>query len=386
MCLILSSGERETVRSGIGPASLLIFSCLIGGCLAGSDEAPPPDTAHDPGYRFLHSKDADEDLFFCQLCHGEDFDGTPLVLSCFACHPSPAPPFVMHPPSLEPTHPWRFPVNHGSEAKKDIQGCQGCHGQKGGPGSNPSFAVPIGNLERGCESAEGCHFNGPFDNGHNPGTAHPALDPDDSGKQDLMHWYGERIPFVDGSGRQQIYLISHYNAGNLESACTLCHGAALGGGAGPACTDCHIIDAVADPTGCVSCHGTPVGPPADLIDEVGRREELEGNPVYRTFTEEVSRGFHLEHDTIACRDRDSTEDCRSCHGATFNVDKHHDLVGDTIPEDTDAPFGTPGDEYECLSCHEVFFNPITQDFEFKVERDCIACHAHPFPAELPCPE
>ena len=108
--------------------------------------------------------------------------------------------------------------------------------------------MPIGNLERGCESAEGCHFNGPFDNGHNPGTAHPALDPDDSGKQDLMHWYGERIPFVDGSGRQQIYLISHYNAGNLEGACTLCHGAALDGGTGPACTDCHIIDAVADPT------------------------------------------------------------------------------------------------------------------------------------------
>lgn len=373
------------MRSGLRLASLLIFGCVICSCLAGSGEEESPKTVHDPAYRFSHSADADEDLFFCQNCHGEDFDGTSLVPSCFECHPS-GPPFVLHPPSLEPSLPWRFPVNHGSEAKKDLQGCQGCHGQKGGPGSNPSFAIPLGTLEQGCESSEGCHSNGPFENGHNPGTAHPVLDPADPSKQDLKHWYGEAIVFVDGTGQEQIHLISHFNAGNLADACALCHGAGLAGGAGPACTDCHILDAVDNPAQCVSCHGTPVGPPADLIEEVGRGQELEGNPVYQTFTEEVSKGFHLEHDSIACQDRDSTEDCRSCHGTTGSVDKHHVLMGDIIPEDTVAPFGIPGEEYECLSCHRVVFNPITQDFEFEVVRECNACHIDPFPAELPCPE
>ena len=363
---------------------LMVSGFLIGSCLAGTEEEVP-ETVHEPWFCLHHAAEAEEDPFFCQLCHGEDFEGTSLVPSCFVCHPS-GPPFVLHPPSMVPSLPWRFPVNHGSEAKKDLKACRGCHGLCGSR-TNRAFDVPLGDLEKGCESAEGCHSNGPYDNGHNPGTAHPSLDPEDPSKQDLFHWYGERITFLNDSEEEEEYFISHYNAGNLPDACTLCHGAGLAGGVGPACMDCHVIDPVANRIRCVSCHGQPpVGSTADLIEEVGRGQELEGNPVYQTFRQEVAKGFHLEHDTIPCRERDSTEACRSCHGTTANVDKHHLLVGSTIPEGTDAPFGKPGDPYECLTCHEVVFNPITLDFEFKVVRDCNACHEAPFPAVLPCPE
>ena len=233
---------------------------------------------------------------------------------------------------------------------------------------------------KGCESTEGCHSNGPYNNGHNPRTAHPSLDLEDPSKQDLFHWYGEAITFEDDSEQGQSYLISHYNAGNLEGACTLCHGATLAGGVGPACTGCHVMDPVPNPARCVSCHGwPPVGSPADLIEEVGREEELYNNPVYRTFTQEVAKGFHLQHDTIPSEDRETTEDCRSCHGETENVDNHHLFVGKRIPDDTDAPFGEPGEVYVCLTCHEVVLNPITHEFEFKVVRDCNACHTDEFP-------
>jgi len=372
------------VTSDLRMIILMVCGLCIGACLSGTDEEVE-ETVHEAGYCFRHVAEAEEDLFFCQLCHGEDFGGTSLVPSCFVCHPS-GPPFVLHPPPLVPSLPWRFPVNHGSEAKKDLKACQGCHGLCGSR-TNPAFDVPLGALEKGCESAEGCHSNGPFDNGHNPGTAHPSFDPKVLNKQDLFHWYGEGIWFVDDSEVEQEYLISHYNAGNLEGACTLCHGATLAGGVGPACRDCHVIDPVANPTGCVSCHGwPPVGSPANFIEEVGRGQELEGNAVYQTFTQEVEKGFHLEHDTIPCPERDSTEDCRSCHGTTANVDRHHVLYGRTIPEGTNAPFGRPGEAYACLTCHEVVLNPITQEFEIELVRDCNTCHDDPFSAVLPCPE
>jgi hypothetical protein len=39
--------------------------------------------------------------------------------------------------------------------------------------------------------------------------------------------------------------------------CTLCHGATYGGGIGPSCTSCHVVNPVVNPSGCVSCHNLP---------------------------------------------------------------------------------------------------------------------------------
>ena len=64
-------------------------------------------------------------------------------------------------------------------------------------------------------------------------------------------------------------------------------------------------------------------------------------------------------------------DCWGCHGFAFveettnNPDLHHNLYGTEIPSPTEAPSGTPGEIYVCLSCH---------DATFTVERNCSVCH------------
>jgi hypothetical protein len=80
-------------------------------------------------------------------------------------------------------------------------------------------------------------------------------------------------------------------------------------------------------------------------------------------------------------------DCRFCHENPLQFpvldvtipDRHHLLVDTIIPDPTDAPFGTPGNLYECLSCHEV--DDSTGIFIFIVERDCLVCHIQE-PSEL----
>jgi hypothetical protein len=80
-------------------------------------------------------------------------------------------------------------------------------------------------------------------------------------------------------------------------------------------------------------------------------------------------------------------DCRFCHEnpEQFPVldvsvpDRHHLLSDTIIPDPTDAPFGIPGNLYECLSCHEV--DDSTGVIIFIVERDCLVCHIQD-PSEL----
>lgn len=77
----------------------------------------------------------------------------------------------------------------------------------------------------------------------------------------------------------------------------------------------------------------------------------------------------------------SEDFCRKCHGnlARFpslryeNPDKHHLLIDQRIPPNSIAPNDTPGDLYECSTCHSV---ETTVDglFEIKVTRDCLKCH------------
>jgi hypothetical protein len=73
-------------------------------------------------------------------------------------------------------------------------------------------------------------------------------------------------------------------------------------------------------------------------------------------------------------------DCRLCHENPdqFPVlddsipDRHHLIYGTPIPDPTDAPFGTPGELYACLSCHAT--DTSSGEIEFLVERDCLFCH------------
>ncbi len=214
---------------------------------------------HPADYRTTHDDDAAANIAQCQLCHGEDLRGIGAAVSCYNCH-SGTYPFQLHPRT------YRAPEDHGPAAKTSIKSCQGCHGQSGGAGSNPRFNVPIGALEAGCESS-GCH---------SPNTAHPT-----SSAPDSVFWYGTTV--------------THFQVGDVETSCTLCHGLNLGGvnGVGPACTQCHELPPATNPTGCASCHGGP------LIGE----PEVRPAPIP---IPNVPAG-HLGHDAV------SGGRCWSCH-------------------------------------------------------------------------
>ncbi len=78
---------------------------------------------------------------------------------------------------------------------------------------------------------------------------------------------------------------------------------------------------------------------------------------------------------------DMDEDqCRVCHGTDENVERHHLLYDTEIPDPTDAPYGTPGELYTCLSCHEI--DSSSGVIEFLVERDCVVCHIQSSSFEL----
>ena len=53
-------------------------------------------------------------------------------------------------------------------------------------------------------------------------------------------------------------------------------------------------------------------------------------------------------------------------------DRHHITYGTVIPDSTDAPHGTPGELYVCLSCHAI--DTSSSINQFPIERDCRACH------------
>ena len=111
---------------------VLVAGCGGGGSSSGNSSAPQLNQAHPPGWRTLHDEAWARDPIGCQVCHGENYQGSGAVVSCFSCHAS-GPPFVKHTASLAPDLPWGNPVNHGSAARRDLAACQGCHGQKGGP-------------------------------------------------------------------------------------------------------------------------------------------------------------------------------------------------------------------------------------------------------------
>jgi len=186
-------------------------------------------------------------------------DGTTQSRSCALCHlttgPGPGP--VAAAPScftashtnadnsttichangpLTAPHPvdgsYQAPEAHGRDAKQDLTFCQNCHGVPSisGPGSNPRFNVAIGSLTEGCES---CHL---------PFSAHPET------------WAGPNPGNV-----------FHYLSGNIDNACTLCHGANLdgvggvngsGGSPGLSCRQCHA-DTTLFNLDCTACHGYP---------------------------------------------------------------------------------------------------------------------------------
>ncbi|MBW2506074.1 MAG: hypothetical protein JRD19_03275 [Deltaproteobacteria bacterium] len=272
---------------------LPLLPLALTGCSDGNSSAPPDNGPHPLTYIKTHPADALAVPGFedCVSCHAADLSGSGQAVSCYSCHSyNDTPPFIIHPadwvdpyfdhrgyasangftscsnchgadlqgsaaaPSCftsdyngrgcHPDGPGQAPhpvdgsyldgTNHGPEAKADLTVCQACHGQLGGPGSNPRFNIGINSVNgTGCEACHGINY------------AHPA------------DWAGPNNTF-------------HYSASNIENACTLCHGAALdgAGGVGGSCLGCHdsTIDFTLD---CVACHGYPPDGTPDVATATG---------------------------------------------------------------------------------------------------------------------
>lgn len=241
---------------------LLLLPFALAGCGENNSDAPPDNQAHGQAWIETHAEAAVVNAQFidCTGCHGEDLTGAGKAVSCFSCHAfNTAPPFTIHPaywtdpyndhrgskvattcaschgPALRgstvapscfstsvdgrschaagpglSTHPldgsYLDEAQHGPDAKADLALCQGCHGQPGGPGSNPRFNLGIASQGgTGCEACHGINY------------AHPAS------------W---------------ISPVEHPIAGNIPYACSLCHGVDLDGkdAVGVSCGKCHSIE------------------------------------------------------------------------------------------------------------------------------------------------
>ncbi|MGB5883509.1 MAG: hypothetical protein WBG28_05360, partial [Desulfobulbales bacterium] len=172
-------------------------------------------------------------------------------------------------------------TNHGPDAKADLTACQTCHGEPGGPGSNPRFNIGIYSVNgTGCEACHGANY------------AHPA------------DWAGPNNTF-------------HYSASNIQNACTLCHGAALDGvgGVGGSCLGCHDSTTVFT-LDCTFCHGYPPDGTPDAATDTG-----------------VAHGNAAEdfHDIcVVCHGMKETDTGSSFAAATNYLlfDKDTDSIGD----------------------------------------------------------
>lgn len=219
---------RKLLRHSI----LLISAALL---LAGCEDGNPAATAevHPADWYQLHRASTSATTFAvdCGGCHVVVNQPGPVTPpSCFSvsfdgrgCHAD-GPGSAPHP--LDSS--FLAGGVHGPVAKANLVVCQGCHSSNpnGGPGSNPRFNVGIDNPlapapGTGCEQCHGLNY------------AHPAA------------WAGPNTAF-------------HYSAGNIQTACTLCHGIALDGvgGVGITCQGCHA-ETAAFTLDCTACHLFP---------------------------------------------------------------------------------------------------------------------------------
>jgi hypothetical protein len=230
----MANRKKEKIMKRVFLAAFLLLSIplLFTACSDSNTEAPGLG-AHPDNWYVEHRNTLD--FTSCKNCHGIDLTGSGGAPSCFSasidgrgCHPN-GPGTAPHPVDGS----YLNPANHGPDAKTDLTACQRCHSDNptGGPGSNPSFNVGINSVGgTGCE-ASGCH---------SADYAHP------------VNWAGPNNTF-------------HYSAGNVQNACTLCHGVNLdgAGGVGVSCLGCHA-ETTNLTLDCAFCHGFPPDGSADL--------------------------------------------------------------------------------------------------------------------------
>lgn len=322
-------GTPGTIQFNGGTAST---GCSATGCHTAAGAHPTRwqgTNDNTPAFVSTH-RNAGKQSATCSICHDFTEGRTapdPVAPSCFSsgftnadgsatgCHPGGA----VAPHAV----PFIDPAFHGPEAKADLTNCQPCHADPfdGGPGSNPRFNVGIGNLTNGCEDC------------HTVGTAHPA-------------------PIWSGATNN-----NHKTAGKLDTACALCHGATLNGGAGPACSRCHTAGDPLVDINCASCHGDPPGG-----DSRPNRD-----------------GSHSVHNVLA----KVTGQCLACHnGFGTNSTQHYDendpanvsLITTYMAKTGTLAYDPASNSCSGVSCHGGLATPHWETGTLNVNTDCLSCH------------
>jgi hypothetical protein len=332
---------------------LMLLPLTLLGCGDQNAAAPPDNAAHASNWIKTHPADAlaTPDFADCIGCHGANLTGSGEVVSCYSCHSfNTTPPFIIHPAAWtdayinhrayaatngattcskchgsdlhgSPAAPSCFSASfesnschadgpgeaphtldgsflggtvHGPVAKADLTVCQACHGQTGGPGSNPLFNIGIVSVGgTGCEACHGAQ------------GAH------------LIPWPA----------------LSHSSAGNIAGACTLCHGVALDGVGGVgtlSCLDCHGSSPAANPTDCASCHNQPpdaAAPVGNVSPNRQGRHNRTGHTTWISATPALT--------------------CVRCHdGAGSGTSNHFDMAN---PADVSFQHPDPSDDIAAVS-------------------------------------
>ena len=339
------------------------FSASVAGvnCHNGGAAAPAPHPIAPwllPASILVTHTDTDQtNASSCGGCHYNNQRlGSPTAtipagttLGCFngtMCHTATAaPPHIANISYLDPGA-------HGVDAKANLISCQPCHAIPGS-GLEPVYNVPKNNMPSGCVS---CHTSASVPIPHP--TPHP------------IPW----LPGRPGGIPNNPNTTTHATAGNLATACALCHGVGLTGsltGPGPSCmttgyssTVCHASNPATNPTGCLSCHHTPP-------DGSSFPNTANSHTVHRDFFASV------------------TASCQACHfnfgmdpvtkfGKPTHADKTINLAlsGSYLAKTGGAfTFNAAGKTCANVSCHGGQTTPGWNTVgTINVDTDCTSCH------------
>jgi len=279
-----------------GDAGVSCYSSSFAGasCHASGPNSHPDGWA-DPGQHGTIAKTAPDTrsgFSYCQKCHGEDFSGGFINVSCFTCHGVNAP----HSPA-----PWRNGIRtHIATYGTNAQVCALCHTN----GANSTLKP------------------NPFAEGTEPGCFNNTLCHDQRGHE--AEWTGNAVYKLHGS----------YVDANGTSKCEnqYCHGALLTGvtGSGPSCSTCHAWPAYSYSPGTLNCSGCHDYPPS------GTRYP-------------DTAGKHAKHTAL------DNVDCSSCHtGAGDGTANHYnDSVEVSFASEFDSKSGTASFDASAKKCSNI---------------------------------
>lgn len=258
---------------------LLLLPLTLLGCGSSNTAAPPDNQAHAAEWIAFHAEAALAAGNFsdCISCHASDLQGSDNAVSCYSCHAfNTDTNFIIHPDSWSSV----YADHRGYAADNGNSTCAKCHGMnlQGSTVAPSCFAGSFAGLN--------CHSEGPRSVPHTL-TDGAFLDPATHGhvaKANLtvcqachaqtilgVTRFNLGINKAEGTGCEAVAChganlahpadwpaLSHFTAGNIAQACTLCHGVALDGGSAEiSCLECHGVSPASNPSGCASCHNQP---------------------------------------------------------------------------------------------------------------------------------